>query len=152
MCFLLEYENLTRDYDKSKSVIEKEGIPNFYVKCLADLEDYIQKVTVQFLAVGGTRRNNQVVGQMSCRPLRLYIKGNYSVFEALFFCSVLTWLICHHCFETTFCRISFFFCVLFRNRLSFSWFLGYGFIAPQLRFCYCPVLFLRIFAILVCRC
>lgn len=40
---MTEYENLTRDYDKSKSVIEKEGIPNFYVKCLADLEDYIQK-------------------------------------------------------------------------------------------------------------
>lgn len=112
MCFLLEYENLTRDYDKSKSVIEKEGIPNFYVKCLADLEDYIQKVIVQFLALGSTRRNNQVVCQMSCRPLRLYIKGNYSVFEALFFCSVPTWLICHHCFETTFCRISFF-CVYY---------------------------------------
>ena len=150
MCFLLEYENLTRDYDKSKSVIEKEGIPNFYVKCLADLEDYIQKVIVQFLALGSTRRNNQVVCQMSCRPLRLYIKGNYSVFEALFFlfCAYLTYL--SSLFWDNLLQV--FLCVLFRNRLSFIWFLGDGFVAPQLRFCYCPVLFLRFFAILVCRC
>lgn len=40
---MTEYENLTRDYEKSKNVIQKEGVPNFYVKCLADLEDYIQK-------------------------------------------------------------------------------------------------------------
>jgi len=38
-----EYENLTRDYDKSKAVIAKEGIPNFYIKILGDLEDYIQQ-------------------------------------------------------------------------------------------------------------
>jgi len=38
-----EYENLTKDYEKSKVVIDKEGIPNFYIKCLGDLEDYIQK-------------------------------------------------------------------------------------------------------------
>ncbi|XP_057294670.1 eukaryotic translation initiation factor 3 subunit C-like [Hydractinia symbiolongicarpus] len=38
-----EYENLTKEYDKSKNVVEREGIPNFYVKCLADLEDYLQQ-------------------------------------------------------------------------------------------------------------
>jgi len=38
-----EYENLTKEYDKAKTVVEKEGIPNFYIKCLADLEDYIQQ-------------------------------------------------------------------------------------------------------------
>lgn len=37
-----EYENLSKEYDKAKNVVEKEGIPNFYIKCLADLEDYIQ--------------------------------------------------------------------------------------------------------------
>jgi len=37
-----EYENLTKEYEKAKAVVEKEGIPNFYIKCLADLEDYIQ--------------------------------------------------------------------------------------------------------------
>jgi len=38
-----EYENLTRDYEKSKAVIAKEGIPNFFIKCLGDLETYIQQ-------------------------------------------------------------------------------------------------------------
>lgn len=37
-----EYENLIKEYEKAKQVVEKEGIPNFYVKCLCDLEDYIQ--------------------------------------------------------------------------------------------------------------
>lgn len=44
----LEYENLTRDYEKSKAVIAKEGIPNFFIKCLGDLEEYIQKVSISF--------------------------------------------------------------------------------------------------------
>jgi len=38
-----EYENLTRDYEKSKTVIAKEGIPNFFIKILGDLEDYLQQ-------------------------------------------------------------------------------------------------------------
>jgi len=40
---MTEYENLTKEYEKSKNVIAKEGIPNFFIKCLADLEEYIQK-------------------------------------------------------------------------------------------------------------
>jgi len=47
--FSLEYENLTRDYEKSKNVIAKEGIPNFFIKCLGDLEDYIQQVFLTIL-------------------------------------------------------------------------------------------------------
>jgi len=39
---LTEYENLTKGYEKAKTVVEKEGIPNFYIKILSDLEDYIQ--------------------------------------------------------------------------------------------------------------
>lgn len=39
---LTEYENLTKGYEKAKSVVEKEGIPNFFIKILSDLEDYIQ--------------------------------------------------------------------------------------------------------------
>jgi len=37
-----EYQNLTKDYDKAKVVVAKEGIPNFFIKVLCDLEDYIQ--------------------------------------------------------------------------------------------------------------
>jgi len=39
---LTEYENLTKGYEKAKTVVEKEGIPNFFIKILSDLEDYIQ--------------------------------------------------------------------------------------------------------------
>lgn len=37
-----EYQNLTKEYEKAKVVVIKEGIPNFFIKVLADLEDYIQ--------------------------------------------------------------------------------------------------------------
>jgi len=39
---LTEYENLTKGYEKAKAVVDKEGIPKFYIKILADLEDYVQ--------------------------------------------------------------------------------------------------------------
>ena len=31
-------------YDKSKSVVETSGIPAFYVRALADLEDFVKEV------------------------------------------------------------------------------------------------------------
>jgi len=37
-----EYQNLTKEYEKAKVVVSKEGIPNFFIKLLCDLEDYIQ--------------------------------------------------------------------------------------------------------------
>jgi len=37
-----EYQNLTKEYEKAKVVVSKEGIPNFFIKVLCDLEDYIQ--------------------------------------------------------------------------------------------------------------
>lgn len=39
---LTEYENLTKGFDKAKAVVDKEGVPKFYIKILADLEDYVQ--------------------------------------------------------------------------------------------------------------
>ena len=41
--FQTEYENLTKEFEKAKAVVSKEGIPNFFIKCLGDLEDYIQQ-------------------------------------------------------------------------------------------------------------
>ena len=38
-----EYENLTKEFEKAKAVVSKEGVPNFFIKCLGDLEDYIQQ-------------------------------------------------------------------------------------------------------------
>jgi len=37
-----EYQNLTKEYEKAKVVVSKEGIPNFFIKILCDLEEYIQ--------------------------------------------------------------------------------------------------------------
>jgi len=36
-----EFDNLTKLYTKSRTVIAKEGIPRFYIRCLAETEDYI---------------------------------------------------------------------------------------------------------------
>ena len=35
---------MCKAYVKAKTVVEKEGIPGFYIKALADLEDFIQNV------------------------------------------------------------------------------------------------------------
>ena len=40
----LEWENMCKAYVKAKAVIEKEGIPGFYIKSLAELEDFVQNV------------------------------------------------------------------------------------------------------------
>lgn len=39
---LTEWENMCKAYVKAKTVIEKEGIPSFYIKSLAELEDFVQ--------------------------------------------------------------------------------------------------------------
>lgn len=38
---LTDFENLGKSYDKAKKVIEKEGIPRFYIRCLVELEDFV---------------------------------------------------------------------------------------------------------------
>ena len=40
----IEFENLGRAYGKAKSVIDKEGIPTSFIKCLVELEDFIKEV------------------------------------------------------------------------------------------------------------
>lgn len=41
---LEEFELLGRAYSKAKSIVDKEGVPRFYVRLLADLEDYLNEV------------------------------------------------------------------------------------------------------------
>ena len=41
---LAEFENLGRAFTKAKNVIDKEGIPTMFVKCLVELEDFIKEV------------------------------------------------------------------------------------------------------------
>lgn len=43
---LEEFEQLCRAFLKSKAIVDKEGVPQFYVRLLADLEDYLNQVRV----------------------------------------------------------------------------------------------------------
>ncbi|WAR03841.1 EIF3C-like protein, partial [Mya arenaria] len=38
---LTEFESLLKAYDKAKKVVEKEGIPRFYIRTLVELEDFV---------------------------------------------------------------------------------------------------------------
>ncbi|KAL4224197.1 Eukaryotic translation initiation factor 3 subunit C [Mactra antiquata] len=38
---LSEFESLMKAFDKAKKVVEKEGIPRFYIRTLAELEDFV---------------------------------------------------------------------------------------------------------------
>lgn len=42
---LEEFEQLCRAFLKSKTIVDKEGLPSFYIRLLADLEDYLNQVS-----------------------------------------------------------------------------------------------------------
>lgn len=42
---LEEFEQLCRAFLKSKNIVDKEGVPPFYIRLLADLEDYLNQVS-----------------------------------------------------------------------------------------------------------
>ncbi|XP_073491979.1 eukaryotic translation initiation factor 3 subunit C-like [Aquarana catesbeiana] len=41
---LEEFEQLGKAYMKSKNIIDKEGVPRFYIRLLSDLEDYLNEL------------------------------------------------------------------------------------------------------------
>uniref|UniRef100_A0A0E9WS05 Eukaryotic translation initiation factor 3 subunit C N-terminal domain-containing protein n=1 Tax=Anguilla anguilla TaxID=7936 RepID=A0A0E9WS05_ANGAN len=41
---LEEFEQLCRAFLKSKTIVDKEGVPPFYIRLLADLEDYLNQL------------------------------------------------------------------------------------------------------------
>uniref|UniRef100_A0AAY4DHH6 Eukaryotic translation initiation factor 3 subunit C n=1 Tax=Denticeps clupeoides TaxID=299321 RepID=A0AAY4DHH6_9TELE len=41
---LEEFEQLCRAFLKSKTIVDKEGVPQFYIRLLADLEDYLNQL------------------------------------------------------------------------------------------------------------
>lgn len=41
---LEEFELLGKAYGKAKSIVDKEGVPRFYIRILADLGDYLNEV------------------------------------------------------------------------------------------------------------
>ena len=42
--FSVEFENLGKAFSKAKAVVDKEGIPQFYIRCLTELEDFVKEV------------------------------------------------------------------------------------------------------------
>lgn len=44
---LEEFEQLCRAFLKSKAIVDKEGVPQFYIRLLADLEDYLNQVCMK---------------------------------------------------------------------------------------------------------
>ena len=45
-CATAGFEALRKAYDKSKSVVLAEGVPGFYVRALAEMEDFVREVCV----------------------------------------------------------------------------------------------------------
>lgn len=41
---LEEFEQLCRAFTKSKNIVDKEGVPSFYIRLLADLEEYLNQL------------------------------------------------------------------------------------------------------------
>ncbi|XP_078508452.1 eukaryotic translation initiation factor 3 subunit C [Lissotriton helveticus] len=41
---LEEFELLGKAYSKAKTIVDKEGVPKFYIRLLADLEDYLNEI------------------------------------------------------------------------------------------------------------
>lgn len=41
---LEEFELLCKAYSKAKTIVDKEGVPKFYIRLLADLEDYLNEI------------------------------------------------------------------------------------------------------------
>ena len=41
----VEFENLGKAFSKAKSVVDKEGVPQFYIRGLTELEDFVKEVS-----------------------------------------------------------------------------------------------------------
>lgn len=50
-CSAVGFEGLRKAYDKSKSVVLAEGIPGFYVRALAEMEDFVKEVRWKHVCV-----------------------------------------------------------------------------------------------------
>lgn len=48
---LEEFEQLCRAFLKSKNIVDKEGVPPFYIRILADLEDYLNTVRTSHVTI-----------------------------------------------------------------------------------------------------
>ena len=58
----LGFESLQKLFAKSKSVIEVEGVPRFFIKALAELEDFTREVIILCTAVADQPRPYLAMG------------------------------------------------------------------------------------------
>ena len=50
-CTAAGFEALRKAYDKSKSVVLAEGVPGFYIRALAEMEDFVKEVRLSCVCV-----------------------------------------------------------------------------------------------------
>ena len=63
----LGFESLQKLFAKSKSVIEVEGVPRFFIKALAELEDFTREVShTLYIAVADLPRPLLAMGRQGC--------------------------------------------------------------------------------------
>jgi translation initiation factor 3 subunit C len=74
------FENMRKVYDKSKSVVETSGIPAFYVRALADLEDFVKELWDDKDVKAKLNKMNSKALSGLRQNLRKYIKD--TLFEA----------------------------------------------------------------------
>ena len=71
-----DFEELNKAYDKAKKVVEREGIPRFYIRCLTELETFVNEVSK------GSRPQRQNREDESCnasKKTRSWEKQNLEV-------------------------------------------------------------------------
>ncbi|CAD5114851.1 DgyrCDS3887 [Dimorphilus gyrociliatus] len=76
---LSTFEDLSRVFEKSKKVIEREGlpIPRFFLKCLTETEDFINKVWEDKDGRKALSKNNTKSLTALRQKFRKYIKSNF---------------------------------------------------------------------------
>jgi hypothetical protein len=47
-----DFEGLSKSYDKARKVVDREGIPRFYLRCLVELMDFVNEVSCLYVIQG----------------------------------------------------------------------------------------------------
>ena len=66
-----EFDQLTRVFAKSAKVVEKEGVPVFYIRTLVELEDFVNQSWTE--KSGLSKLNAKALGSLRSK-LRKYVK------------------------------------------------------------------------------
>uniref|UniRef100_A0A3P8U8I9 Eukaryotic translation initiation factor 3 subunit C N-terminal domain-containing protein n=1 Tax=Amphiprion percula TaxID=161767 RepID=A0A3P8U8I9_AMPPE len=69
---LEEFEQLCRAFLKSKHIVDKEGVPSFYIRLLADLEDYLNQHWEDKEGKKKMNKNNAKALSTLCQKIHKY--------------------------------------------------------------------------------